>query len=186
MQESFSFATPSEVLGAIKLYCSDLYGGMLACLDGAPAWQLTNCWNTAVKDVWGLPRSTHTVFTRWLSAGHTSLREDLAARWPKFFRSLITGPSPEVAVVARLAAADARSTTAANNRYIYNSAGTSAWVATAAKVREGMRQQEVKMSEDEMRMANWLAGALEDRAQLTANGLDTTIITNHINHACAD
>ena len=33
VQESLSFAAPSDVLGAIKLYCSDLYGGMLTRLD---------------------------------------------------------------------------------------------------------------------------------------------------------
>ena len=95
------------------------------------------------------------MYTRWLSAGHTSLREDLVARWPKFFRSLLTGPSPEVAVVARLAAADARSTTAANNRCILNYAGVSVWEATAAQVQTGMRQQEIPMSEAEMSHFNF-------------------------------
>ena len=31
-QEAFSFATPGNTLGAVKLYCGDLYGGMLARL----------------------------------------------------------------------------------------------------------------------------------------------------------
>ena len=91
---------PPDVLGAIKLYCGDLYGGKLTCLDSEQVARLTNCWNTAVKDVWGLPRSTHRVYTRWLSSDHSNQREDLAARWPNFFRSLLNGPSPEVAVVA--------------------------------------------------------------------------------------
>ena len=33
VQEAFSFAAPATVLGAIKLYCGDLYGGMLDRLD---------------------------------------------------------------------------------------------------------------------------------------------------------
>ena len=33
VQESLSFAATLDVLGAIKLYCGDLYGGMLTCLD---------------------------------------------------------------------------------------------------------------------------------------------------------
>jgi hypothetical protein len=183
VQEAFSFAAPSEVLGAIKLYCGDLYGGMLARLDGDPAKKLTNCWNTAIKDIWGLPRSTHTVYTRWLSSGHTSLREDLAARWPKFLRSLLSGPSPEAAVVARLAAADVRSTTAANNKYIFDHTGHSAWVATAAQVRRGLRQQEATMTVTELETAAWLTGALEDRARLHAAGQDTSQLTNRINIA---
>ena len=83
-------------------------------------------------------------------------------------------------MVARLAASDDRSTTARNNCYMYDCAGTSAWVATVATVRETMRQQQDKMSEEEMRTA------LEDRALLTAEGLVTTDITNHINLACME
>jgi hypothetical protein len=183
VQEAFSFAAPSEVLGAIKLYCGDLYGGMLARLDGDPAKRLTNCWSTAIKDVWGLPRSAHTVYTRWLSSGHTSLQEDLAARWPKFFRSLLAGPSPEAAVVARLAAADARSTTAANNKYINDHTGHSVWTATAAQVRQGLRQQEAPVTAAEQVTAGWLAGALEDRARLHAAGKDTSHLSNRIDIA---
>ena len=67
VQEAFGFAAPTEVLGAVKLYCGDLYGGMLSRMDSEPVKQLTNCWNTTVKDVWGVPRNTHTVFTRWLA-----------------------------------------------------------------------------------------------------------------------
>ena len=32
VQEAFAFAAPAEILGAVKLYCGDLYGGMLARL----------------------------------------------------------------------------------------------------------------------------------------------------------
>ena len=46
------FAAPAEVLGAVKLYCEDLYGSMLAGLDSGPAGQLMNCWAKTVKDVW--------------------------------------------------------------------------------------------------------------------------------------
>ena len=101
---------------------------------------MANCWNTAVKDVWRLPWSTHRVYTKWLSSDHTSLREDLASRWPNFFCSLLNGPSPEVAVVARMAAADACSATASNNRFIFNCTGKHVLEATASLVRAGLRQ----------------------------------------------
>merc|ERR1712082_268032 len=100
VQEAFAFAAPEEILSAVRLYCCDAYGGMLAQLRGGPAQQLMNCWSTTVKDVWGLPRSTHTVFTRWLGAAHVTLREDLCGRWVKFYKSLYNSPSPEVEIVA--------------------------------------------------------------------------------------
>ena len=70
------------------------------------ATKLMNCWGTCVKDVWGLDRATHRVYARWLGSGHSSIREDLFCRWPKFFWSLLKGPSPEAAVLARVSAAD--------------------------------------------------------------------------------
>ena len=54
VQEAFSFALPDDTLGAVKLYCGDLYGGMLVRLDSTAATQLINCWGITVKDV-----STH-------------------------------------------------------------------------------------------------------------------------------
>ena len=42
-QEAFSFAAPAEVLAAVKLFCGDLYGGMLARLDSDEATNLMNC-----------------------------------------------------------------------------------------------------------------------------------------------
>ena len=80
VQDAFSFAAPSEVLGAVKLYCGDLYGGMLARLDSAPARKLINRWGTTVEDVWGLARARHSMYARWLSSGHSSIREDLLSR----------------------------------------------------------------------------------------------------------
>ena len=71
---------PPQVLGAVKVFASDLYGGMLWRLDSQPSLQVTRCWHTCVKDVWGLSRATHTATVRWLATPHTSLREDLLAR----------------------------------------------------------------------------------------------------------
>ena len=94
VRDSFGFAAPTQVLGAIKLFASDLYGGMLLRLDSEEALQVTRCWHTCVKDVWGLSRATHTT-VRWLSSPHTSLREDLLARWVKYFQSCLRSTSPE-------------------------------------------------------------------------------------------
>ena len=141
---------------------------------------MTNCWDTAVKDVYGLPRSTHRVYTKWLSSDHTSLKEDLASRWPKFYRSLLKGPSPEVGTVTRMAASDARSATASNNRFIYNCTGKHVLEATANMVRAGLRLKEPQMSDGELETAMFLTKALEDRARLIANEQDITQIIQQI------
>ena len=180
VQEAFSFAAPAEVLGAVKLYCGDLYGGMLARLDSPEAQRLMNCWGTCVKDVWGLDRATHKVYARWLGSGHSTIKEDLLSRWPKFFRSLLTGPSPEAAVLARVAAADRRTATAANNALILSATGLSAWTATGDQVRAELRSREPAMTDDEMATAEMLLEALQQRAYLHTQCADTTVITAQI------
>ena len=101
-----------------------------------------NCWAKTVKDVWGLPRATHSVY----ASGHSSIREDLLSRWAKFFRSLLSGPSAEAATLARVAEADRRSATAANNAPIRSATGLSAWTATAVEVRAALQSWEVAMT----------------------------------------
>ena len=186
IQEAFSFAAPAEVLAALKLYCCDLYGGMLARLGGPAAAQLMNCWGISVKDVWRVPRETHRVFARYLGSGFTTIREDLLSRWVKFYQSLLSGPSPEVATLARVAAADQRTTTAENNRLVYSLTGLEARVATAAEVRTELRRRDPDMTEDEEKTAGLLCQALQARNCIWMEGLDTTGITTQKDNLCVN
>jgi hypothetical protein len=186
VQEAFAFAAPEEILSAVRLYCCDLYGGMLARLRGGPAQQLMNCWTTTVKDVWGLPRSTHTIYARWLGAAHVTIKEDLLSRWVKFYQSLLTGPSPEVAIVARMAAADVRSSTADNNRLILETTGLQAGAARPREVREELRRRDRQMTDEERATAGELCRLLELRAELHRRTANTDIITREINTLASD
>ena len=186
VQEAFSFAAPEDTLAAVKLYCGDLYGGILARLDSVAATQLMNCWGITVKDVWDVPRETHRVYARWLSDQCSSFREDLLARWVKFYQSLLTGPSLEVAVIATVAARDIRSTTGANNRLIRNTTGLDAKTATSQQVRSQLKEREVQKTEGEQAMAMEISYMLEDRARMTHEGLDTRMISQQIGNLCKD
>jgi hypothetical protein len=160
--DAFAYAAPSQVLGAVKIYSADMYSAMLWRLDSEPAHKFTRCWNTCVKNVWGLSRATHTATVRWLASPHTSLREDLLARWVKFFQSLLSSSSPEVAIIARLAAGDLRTTTGANN-YMITKLGLSASTASPAEVWEKLRQSEPEESEEDMARLGLLLELLEQR-----------------------
>ena len=130
-------------------------------LGAKPAIQLANCWSTTIKDVWGVPCGMHRMLTRWLCQGHTTIREDLFTRWVNFFQSLLTGPSPEVAVVARVAAADMRTTTARNNKLILDNTGLDVRVATPKQVLKEMRLRETEMTSAESHNARLIPRALE-------------------------
>ena len=160
--DSFSFAAPTEVLAAVKLFAADLYGGMLWQLNSQPAEQLMRCWNVCVRDVWGLSRATHTATVRWLSLPHSSLKEDLLARWVKYYQSLLNSDSPEVSTIARIAAGDARTTTGANNKLIVE-LGLNPRTATPAEVRERLRAAEPVETEQQMARLGLLMELLEQR-----------------------
>ena len=79
-----------------------------------------------------------------------------------------------------MAASDARSATASNNRFIYNCTGKHVLEATANMVRAGLRLKETQMSDGELETAVFLTKALEDRARLIANEQDITQINQQI------
>ena len=92
---------------------------MLWDLKGNPAEQYFKCWNTCVKLVFGVPRSTFTYLVEgFLAENQPSLRNQILSRYPGFYRKLLTSPSKEVRVLARMVAADPRSTTCRNLSYL--------------------------------------------------------------------
>ena len=58
VRETYSFASPVEVLRAADLYCSSYYGSLVWDLSSNAAKQFFNCWTTNVKLTWNLPRNT--------------------------------------------------------------------------------------------------------------------------------
>ena len=83
-------------------------------------------------------------------------------------------------MLARVAAADRRTTTAANNALILSATGLSAWTATADQVRTELRSREPEMTDDEMNTSEMLLEALQQRASLYTRCSDTTVITARI------
>ena len=113
-----------------------------------------------------MSRATHTSIVRWLSQGHTSLREDLLARWVKFFQSLLASSSPEVSTIARIAARDRRTTTGSNNQLIVDLTGLDPRTATPRQVREELRVREPVRTEEEWERNHSVLELLDRRGTL--------------------
>jgi hypothetical protein len=79
--------------------------------------QYFKCWNTCVKLIFGVHRSTFTYLVEGLFAeDQTCLRNQILARYQGFYRKLLTSPSKEVRVPARMVTSDPRSTKCRNLR----------------------------------------------------------------------
>ena len=103
VREQFRFAHPNQQLQMIDILCCDGYGSMLWELQSDKAEQFFKSWNTAVKLVWGVPRSTYTYLAEeFFAENNTSLRSQILSRNPGFFRGLLSSPSKEVRMLARI------------------------------------------------------------------------------------
>ena len=119
VRHQFSFATPDMTLQMIQVLCCDGYGSMLWNLQSDSAESFFKSWNTCVKLVHGVPRSTYTYLVEgYLAEDKTSLRNQILSRYPGFLRKLQSSPSKEIRMLVRMVSDDPRSNTCQNLRYL--------------------------------------------------------------------
>ena len=107
MRENFFFAHPLDQIDAIEKYCSTVYGSSLMDLSGVTAKSIFSAWKTGVKLCWGISRGCHTYLLQNVLAPHSvSLRVRLLTQSWGFFHGLLSSPSREVSVAARISARD--------------------------------------------------------------------------------
>ena len=115
IRTTFKFARPPHVLNAISVYSCHFTGSMLWDLYSESSGQMYRSWNTCVKLVWNLPRSTHNYFVdNLLARDFTSVRQRILSQYVSFLRRLRNSVSAEVRIMSVIAAADVRSTTGKN------------------------------------------------------------------------
>ena len=186
IRESFSFASPVEILRATKTYCSSLYGSMLWDLDSQAAGQVFRAWNTCVKLAWGVPRATHTYFVdQLLCCGISSLKRDTLSRYSKFISSLKKSPSMEVSVIANIVMRDNRSNTWKNIKFLMEELGVDPAdniLAVKQAVDKGLSQPD---NIDKWRLG-YLEKLLYERGEAYYAGLENKEkeLTNLIKNLC--
>lgn len=170
VREQFSFAHPMEILRAVRVYCCDHYGTVLWDLRGDLAAKYTNSWKTCIKLAWKVPRATHSYFLRYLSGGLVMARSDIIARYSNFFKSLLSSPSKEVSILARVVARDIRTTTAKNLRLIEVESGGLTWEVPSWRIREGCISKEPEVPEADSWRVPYLGKLLEERDKKVYQG----------------
>jgi hypothetical protein len=115
VRNRFSFASPSQVLKAVRLLCCDGYGSVLWRLDSQAATSYFKAYSSCVRRINRLPQNTFSYLVEGhLSQGLAPLRNLVLGRYPAFFQRMAWGPSREVTILAELAAGDKRTVTAGN------------------------------------------------------------------------
>ena len=184
IREELFFAKPEQVMRAVQILSTDSYGSMLWALNSAGAESFFKSWNTCVKLVYGVPRSTFTYLVEGYFASEYCLRNQILARYPGFFRSLLGSPSKEVRILAKIVQLDPRSSTCSNLRFISQVSGLSnPEDYSSSKVRMSLPVTEVPESE------KWRLGLITSLFNLKQekyhNAMDFTTITRMIDRFCS-
>ena len=86
----------------VQILCCDGYRSMLWELSSNSAEQYFKSWNTCVKLINRVPRSTFTYLVEDVFAEvQPSLRRQILSRYPGFYRTLVASPSKEVRMLGQ-------------------------------------------------------------------------------------
>ena len=144
LRESFYFAYPEQKIRAVQVYACDGYGSMLYDFSSSSCESFFKSWNTCMKLIWKVPRSTFTYLVEHvLAADFTSLRNQVYGRFASYFQNLFRSSSREVRHLARIVSRDARSVTCKNIQHLTTMSGLSPWDYSSAKIRENLPKTEV-------------------------------------------
>ena len=186
LRESFGFASPSEVLKAVKLYAGSHYGSSLWQFGSESAGQYFTAWKTCVKLAWQVPRQTHTYLVdHLLCSGLTSVRSDILIRYSKFVRGLRVSPSMEVSVMCGVVAGDVNTTTGQNLNVIQWETGLDPLAASVAKMREAFGKGVATVPDEDGWRLQYLGKLLEARGEAYYGGEDTSQLTGLIESLCS-
>ena len=174
LHQSFSFASPVEVLRALQVYCTSYYGSMLWDFRGVGATQFFNAWTTAIKLTWDCPRATRTYLVqKVLACESMSAKSEILSRFCKFFQGLCSSPSREVAILANLVARDIRSPTGSNIQLIAGLTESDPWTVGPTTIRSKLTDSEEAPVEDmDMWRLKYLSLLFEQKQEWLYRGVE--------------
>ena len=185
-RESFGFASPCEILKAVKVHVGSHHGSNLWQLDSTMAEQYYTAWRTCVKLTWQVPRSTHTYFVdHLLSNGLSSVRADILSRHVKFLDGLRRSPSMEVRVMAGVVCRDVRTTTGRNVWLLRRETGVDPLLTKSWQIKAILTRKLACIPNGDRWRIMYLAKLLVDRGQAYYEGEEYQDLTELIDSLCS-
>ena len=132
------------------------------------ATKYMNTWKTCVKLAWAVPRATRSYFLGYLAGGLVTSK--IVARYSNFYKTLLSSPCKEVAIMARIVAKDIRTTTARNLSLLEVESGGLTWASPAWRIRKSCMTKEPVVPEVDSWRVPYLGKLLEQRDQLVYQG----------------
>ena len=182
-RDMFYFAMPNQVIDAISIYSAHFYGSNLWELYGEMAGQAYRSWNTSVKLVWDLPRSTHNYFVDNMLAKSTpSVRKRILSQYVGFLQRLGKSVSKEVRILSCIVAADIRSVVGRNVANMKSEFNLDPWKDSPRLFQEKYNYYEVP-EVDQWRLP-LLKQLLDTRYEMNVCGDDMETISGLVESLC--
>ena len=126
-----------------------------------------SAWRTRHKIAWRVHRGCNSYLVQQVLAPHVkSLKVQILCKFRGFFRSLLDSPSREVAVVAKLAARDLRSSLVTNLALLQREAGLDLWVVSPGHLQAALLAKErVEVPDRDKWRVPYLERLLAERLQ---------------------
>ena len=105
-----------------------------------------------------------------MSGGLLSVKWDVLGRYARFAQSLISSPSREINILARVVTRDIRSTTARNLRLLEKETDGLTWLSSSLKIKEAVSKKVVTVPESDAWRVPYLGKLLEQRDMLVYQG----------------
>ena len=102
--------------------------------------------------------------------GLLSVKWDVLGRYARFAQSLISSPSREINILARVVTRDIRSTTARNLRLLEKETDGLTWLSSSLKIKEALSKKVVNVPESDAWRVPYLGKLLEQRDMLVYQG----------------
>ena len=184
IRDMFSFALPNQVLNAIQVYSAHFYGSMTWDLYGIMANQVYRSWNTCVKLVWSLPRSTHNYFVEHLLAqDFRSARQQIFSQYIGFLKRLRRSVSSEVRILSNIVAKDIRTVTGKNCFNLCQEFSLDPWEVSASSFSSSYKYYPMP-DQDKWRLS-FLMDLLKNKYEMQACDENIDIVIGLIESLCS-
>ena len=142
------------------------------------------CWNTTVKLVWGVPRSTHTYFVEHLlGLGLPTVSHKLKCQYVGYFQKLKGSASKEVRILSEIVARDAQSVTGRNLQKIKQEYSLDPWSSPVSSFKQTDVSQPIPET-DSWRI-EFLGKLLAQRIEMELCDDDSTETSKLIDSLCS-
>ena len=180
IREAFSFAYPCQVIRAVQIFACDAYGSMLYDFTSASCESLFKSWNTCIKLIWGVPRSTYTYLVEnVLAADFVSLRNQVYGRYVSYFQNLFRSSSREIRHLVRIVSRDSRSVTCRNVEHLTALTGLSPWDYSSGRLKEKLPRSMVPVGDW------WRPGLLLKMLEMRGKVIDHDHLSKMVDSLCS-